>query len=520
MRSVLALVVAGLVVTAPTVPAVAGAAKPHPQGGRTVHAASGPTIDRVSFEDKVVKRETGLTEEQDFVVLVKARILPGPRKRPIEPASIKVFFRGELVEVGQRTFDPKTGAFSLTIDSEAHMALIRRFAIAEAQGKKPELQPVIVITASDADGRTGSGHYDAPEIAPGSARIEVYAGWTDQYGRSHRGDDRAASPPPPHPVGRPISLVGPPLDERSPLRLRLAARQAFPEAPLGAKAVTKMVSTPEGHLGLVRTGTYQTTLTRLEPASGKVLGTQALMAPPKGQVTQVRWDAGRMYHLAKRSGRRFVVEAREADRRVVVPSEPRPITGGYVDDFALGQEGVLFTEYDSSEPSVAACGWDGVLRWRFDTSALFPGTSIHGSMTHLSFTPNAASALAFMSGNDYEQPDEPTVVGVAEVDWAGKILASRLMVVPPSADRGGVDGGAAATFQGRRLMVVNTSKVIGEDVRFETAVYDMDARAAEPILVVPRKGEGTEEVFGAVVLHDRLVIACGSDGYAVLAGER
>lgn len=109
---------------------------------------------------------------------------------------------------------------------------------------------------------------------------------------------------------------------------------------------------------------------------------------------------------------------------------------------------------------------------------------------------------------------------VAEVDWAGKILASRLLVVPSSAERGGVDGGAAVSFQGRRLMVVNTSKVAGEDVHYEMAIYDMDACAAEPILVVPGKGEGTEEVFGAVVLGDRLVIACGSDGFAVIAGER
>lgn len=519
MRPVFVSVLTGLVAMGVAMPTVAEATKPRQEGGRPMHAAAGPTVDRVKFDTRAVKRETSLTEEQDFEVVVSARITPGPGKRPISPASIKVYFRGDLVEVGKRTFDPKTGAFTLTLDSEAHMMLMRRFMIAEGQGKKPELQHVVVVAALDVDGRTGRGHFDEPEVAPGSTRVEFYTAWTDQYGRSHRSDGRTASPPPPHPVGRPISLVGPQLAARSPLRLRLVARQAFPESPLGARTTTRLVVTPEGHLGLVRTGTFQTTLTRLELASGKVLGTQALMAPPKGQVTQVHWDAGRMYHLALRSGRRFVVEARDADRRVVLPSEPRPITGGYVDDFALGKEDVLFTEYDSSEPSMAACGWDGALRWRLGTSDLFPGTSLHGSMTQLSFTPTATSALAFVTGNDYQQPDEPTVVGVAEVERTGKVLASRLMVVPPAADRGGVDGGAAVRFHRRRLMVVNSSKVVGEDVQYQMAIYDMDAPAAEPILVVPGKGEGSEEVFGAVVLGDRLVIACGSDGIAVVGGE-
>ena len=75
-------------------------------------------------------------------------------------------------------------------------------------------------------------------------------------------------------------------------------------------------------------------------------------------------------------------------------------------------------------------------------------------------------------------------------------------------------------IEGRRLVVVNSSRVDGEDVHFETAIYDMDTRAVEPLLVLPGKGEGTEEVFGAVVLRDMLVIACGPDGYAVVASEK
>ena len=140
-----------------------------------------------------------------------------------------------------------------------------------------------------------------------------------------------------------------------------------------------------------------------------------------------------------------------------------------------------------------------------------------GAGAYMAIDPAGGGALAFVSGLDYAQPEEPPVMGIAEVGWDGQLRAARLLQASPE-DGPWPDGGAAIAFQGRRLMVVY--RRTDTEMRAETAVFDMDAHAPEPLLVLPgADGDGDGATFGAVVLGDRLVVACGEDGYAVLAAE-
>jgi hypothetical protein len=470
--------------------------------------ATGPRVSDVRLETRDNHQEGRLYEVEDYLTVISARIEPGSGGE-VKAADVRVLMHGRPLTVGKRAYDLKTRRFTLTLTTKDVIGTIT--------GETPPPGPAITVIARDPAGREGRGTFTVPAPARATG-ISLSVVTTDSYGRSVPVDDQAA--PPTRPVGTPFSVTPGTLAPTSPLRLRVLKR--IPLSPS-----ERLNDFPDGRLSATHSGidlsfrgAYASLLAPWDPTSGQLGSAVPIFATPSGAVERARREGRHFYSLAWGAGARSFLEATGTGRRMAVPltSSHRIDPERPVDFVADDRRWVVV----GSDGTMLGGEWDGRARWRLNGDQLFPMyIGPHDPAPALA-RQSDATLMAFFVGEDMGADDDPACAGLAHVGPDGRLLAAR-MVSLPSQGRGdmGVQGGGAALYRGRRLLVANRLRYddASKTEVHESVLYDMDSRQATPLLILPPAQSGTLPVYGAAVLGDRLYIGCGPSGIAVVTGQ-
>lgn len=500
--------VAGLLLTVPVAPALCA------ERTRVTSQAPGPVVSDLHLDQQEIVKDHRLYVERDFEIELSACIRLGTAGSAVAPEGIRVLMHGRPLTSGKRVYDPASGHFTLTLSSQemiAQMMPTWQDFRPEQTGARPAL---FEIVATDAAGREGRASFTPDRTA---AAINVTLGRADEYGRTVPATDAPEPAVPVRALDRPVSLTSDAIQHRAPLALVLEHQTpvAHPDAVNDDASLGRASGDRVALTFSTRTGAH---IGLLDPASGRLSAIHATFVTPKGTVWRAQWNDDHPYVLALASAQRSVVQAVGTDRRVVLPAQEGYLSpdDGAV-DFVADPAGVTYS-WGSFGVDLVRCDWQGHEQWRRTPWELFPGTEVANNFYDLPLAVQPDGTLmAFMYGSDDHQPGNHLCAGVAHVGPNGHVLASRMAYF--TADTGRrftIIDGAGALFHGRRLMILNLARFAQDSTDCETEIWDMDADAARPALVIPAGSPSPLEVYGTVVAGDRLIVGCGIGGVAVL----